>query len=323
MAAPKIINIDTGPSTETGGELAALYNSKYETVRLQYPRDLNSTPKLHAVKFDAYAIDPVTYEQVTSAVVSAGTQVWNNPGETVATAYSSASGLTEEAKAALQTGDVGAIFNNTLKVVSKPTTLEKPGDSITLYMPETVNFSYNAQYDELSLSEAAQSVPLAGKVATAITSTIGNRAAGGNAAARLLLNTAGYVFNPQQQLLFEGIDFRTYNMTFTFTPYSKKESDEVARIIQSFRKNAAPSIVTQSAGFFFTPPSIFNVSFMFDGQINTSINQLKKSVLENVDVNYAPNGWSAHEDGSPVQITMSLSFKEIELVDRTAILQGF
>jgi hypothetical protein len=40
--------------------------------------------------------------------------------------------------------------------------------------------------------------------------------------AKLLLRGQGYAFNPQQQILFEGIDFRTYTMSFTFTPYSQE-----------------------------------------------------------------------------------------------------
>jgi hypothetical protein len=46
-------------------------------------------------------------------------------------------------------------------------------------------------------------------------------------------------------------------------------------------------------------------------------------VLKNVDVNYAPNGWATHEDGSPVQIVMSLNFQEIELVDSADIENGY
>ena len=77
-------------------------------------------------------------------------------------------------------------------------------------------------------------------------------------------------------------------------------------------------------GFFFVPPSIFEVTFMYNGAENPNINKLKRCVLTDVNVNYAPNGtWSTHDDGSPVQTSLTLSFKEIELVDRTAVEAGY
>ena len=45
--------------------------------------------------------------------------------------------------------------------------------------------------------------------------------------------------------------------------------------------------------------------------------------LKNVDVNYAPNGWSAYRDGAPVQTTLTLGFEEIVLIDRDKVEQGF
>jgi len=45
--------------------------------------------------------------------------------------------------------------------------------------------------------------------------------------------------------------------------------------------------------------------------------------LENIDVNYAPNGFAAHTDGAPVQTTLNLQFKELEIVDRGRLQKGF
>jgi len=137
------------------------------------------------------------------------------------------------------------------------------------------------------------------------------------------MSAAGYVFNPQQQVLFEGIDFRPYEMTFTFTPSSPEETRSVNAIIKTLRYHAAPQI-GGVGGFFFIPPSVFNVSFRYNGKVNPNINLLKKSVLKSVNVNYAPNGWAAFEgNGAPVQTVVSLQFQEIVLVDKTQINQGF
>jgi hypothetical protein len=142
-------------------------------------------------------------------------------------------------------------------------------------------------------------------------------------AAKLALSTQGLAVNPQQQLLFGGIDFRTYQMAFTFTPYSRQEAETVKEIIKLFRYHAAPQITTAAAGMFFVPPSTFDLDFLFNGQRNNNITRVAESVITSIDVNYSPNGWSAHDDGAPVQTTLTINFKEIELIDKDKIKAGY
>ena len=144
-----------------------------------------------------------------------------------------------------------------------------------------------------------------------------------SSAAKLLLRSQGLAINPNQQLMFDGIDFRTYQMAFTFTPYTRQEAETVKEIIKKFKYHAAPQITTAGAGMFFIPPSTFDVSFLFNGKTNRNINKVAESVLESVDVNYAPNGWAAHDDGAPVQTTLTLSFREMQLIDKTKIQDGY
>ena len=133
------------------------------------------------------------------------------------------------------------------------------------------------------------------------------------------MNKLGYAFNPQEQQIFESIDFRKYEMTFTFTPISEKEANTVKEIIKTFRKHAAPTVVNKLSGFFFNPPSVFDVSFFYNGQPNYNLNAIRRSVIEDIQVDYAPNGWAAFRNGAPVQTTMTISFLETELVDRASI----
>jgi hypothetical protein len=217
-----------------------------------------------------------------------------------------------------QFSDASSNVNNFKPLSYTQTPTGNANDTITLYMPDNAEFSYNASYNQIGLLDAAASVPKLGAVPNAILSTLRNDAA------RVALNSMGYVFNPQEQVLFEGINFRTFSMSFTLTPFSRTEASEISNIIKTFRKNAAPTIQTGGAGFFFVPPSVFEVSFLYNGAENPNINKLKRCVLTDVNVNYAPNGtWSTHDDGSPVQTALTLSFKEIELVDRTAVESGY
>ena len=100
-------------------------------------------------------------------------------------------------------------------------------------------------------------------------------------------------------------------------------AENVKNIIQTFRQYAAPTVVRGLAGFFFNPPGMFDVSFLYNGQQNAKLNKIKKSVITSVDVNYAPNGWAAHEDGAPVQTTLTLQFQEMSLTDSSDIANGY
>jgi hypothetical protein len=40
-------------------------------------------------------------------------------------------------------------------------------------------------------------------------------------------------------------------------------------------------------------------------------------------VNYAPNGFTTQSDGAPTQIQLTINFKEIELLTRDRIEQGY
>ena len=84
-----------------------------------------------------------------------------------------------------------------------------------------------------------------------------------------------------------------------------------------------PKITEAAFGMFFIPPSTFKIDFLYNGTINKNISRVTESVIESIDVNYAPNGWSAHTNGAPVQTTLTMNFKEIELVDKKKIAQGF
>jgi hypothetical protein len=298
------------PGNLINGPLGALFGNKFGVNSYQYPRDLGSATKGHIVQFSVNEIQPITYEEAKS-FISKGTSV---------------EGLKEQFNSIKNffSGDAQKTLNFKPKKKRKVAT-------ISLYIPDTLNFQYNAGYGNLSLQQVANeaagttasavnNVPILGTLANI--GTLGLSAAQSNAA-KLALSTQGLAINPQQQLLFDGIDFRTYQMAFTFTPYSRQEAETVKEIIKLFRYHAAPQITTAAAGMFFVPPSTFNLDFLFNGQRNTNITKVTESVIESIDVNYAPNGWAAHDNGAPVQTTLTINFKEIELVDKDKIQAGY
>jgi hypothetical protein len=56
---------------------------------------------------------------------------------------------------------------------------------------------------------------------------------------------------------------------------------------------------------------------------NDFYNKIATCVLTNVSVDYTPDGVKSFRDGSPTAITMSLSFKETELLTKDKINKGY
>ena len=56
---------------------------------------------------------------------------------------------------------------------------------------------------------------------------------------------------------------------------------------------------------------------------NAYFPKIATCVLQSVATNFTPNGVVSHEDGSPVIITMDLSFLETEMITKDHINEGF
>jgi hypothetical protein len=226
---------------------------------------------------------------------------------------------------------------------------------ISLYMPDNLTASYNASYTEVSLKDqlgsnlntlrtisevamaglgakgglnaalsAVSSDPAAQKL---ILDSLGKKIGAGSELSGLALQSRGYASNPQLQMIYKGLDFRRFSLAFTFTPKSRAEAELINNIVYQFKYYSAPSFQRGKSlsndSMFLIPPAIFNVKFMVKGIENKYLPKYTDCVLEDVNVNYAPNGWAAHTDGAPIQTQLSLSFKEIEVVDKNRLSTGY
>jgi hypothetical protein len=146
----------------------------------------------------------------------------------------------------------------------------------------------------------------------------------------VLLQSYGYAQNPQIEVLFDTTDMRQFQFTFKFLPRNKQESEAVLRIIRMFRFHAAPEIPESFAGRYFIPPSEFDIQYMFiddsgNVQENPALHKFSTCVLENIDVNYVGDTgqFATFRDGRPVNIELRLSFKEIEIIHKELVRNGY
>ena len=300
ISIPNSIGGVSIPGNIINGPLSALFGNKYDITNLKYPRDLESATKGHIVKIAINEVQPTGYQEGKEYNL-------NSVG----------SGIVNSVTSFLSNGkkdDGSTKFNLSLEPSKK-----KLAATISLYMPDTVTFTYDATWSETSMVDVAKKTleNIGGSAGKAIASTVESNAT------KLALKSQGIAINPNQQLLFEGLSLKTYQLAFTFTPYSRQEAEAVKQIVKLFRYHAAPQITTTGAGMFFVPPSTFDLDFLFNGQKNPYVTKVTESVIESIDVNYSPNGWAAHDNGAPVQTTLTINFKEIELVDKDKIQAGY
>jgi hypothetical protein len=213
--------------------------------------------------------------------------------------------------------------------------LRRTSRAIALYMPDTLNFTQNQSYQDLSFSGNTLVTGLfagvsmadmvkkygAGIPRTEFVNNLGPFLANyflGNAGTSALFGT---VSNPLLDVIYSSPQLRTFRFDFAFYPRSGQEALEVQNIINTLKFHQAPEIAPEGNGYFMVPPSEFDIKFFYNGRENPNIPKISTCVLESIDVDYAPNGFAAYEvpgenspsrggTGTPVAVRVSLQFKE-------------
>ena len=141
-------------------------------------------------------------------------------------------------------------------------------------------------------------------------------ALGSNISAQsVIARSTGQILNSNLELLFQGVNLRSFPYSITFSPRSPKESDVVKAIIRSLKMSMAPKggeYNGSAQGIFLQSPDLFQLKYLKDGEEHPFLNKMKLTALTGMNVNYTNAGtYASYEDGTPVNIRMDLTFKEI------------
>ena len=130
----------------------------------------------------------------------------------------------------------------------------------------------------------------------------------------VLARSSGQIINPNMELLFNAPTLRQFKFQFKFTPRFEKETLEVKRIIKAFKKNMSPK--SGQTGQTLTTPNIFQLQYVKgNGRPQGFLHQFKLCALTDISVNYTGDGtYATYYDGTPVSMTMALSFNELSPV---------
>lgn len=167
--------------------------------------------------------------------------------------------------------------------------------------------------------------------------------------ARALISlSAGRVKTPHMELMFEGVARRTFTYAFVFIPKSRQESETIKEIIDTFKKHMTPNFsgnedsaifgkklqrdsVTSTQQFrSMDIPDTFQINYMYRTVENQYINKISECYLQQMDVQFGGDKFSAHDASSagtpgapPSRVTCNLTFQEINIIDRDMIEAGY
>ena len=215
-------------------------------------------------------------------------------------------------------------------------------DTVVLYMPNTLNYSQQQSYREISRNDMATNIVVGAELLkTPSIENILPFLSGTFKAAEVLGGLTGSpgtisaifarnlgIENPRAELLYSRPQFRNFSFEFMLYPRSEKEALEVQKIIRKFNHHSVPSLKSGTAGQFLVPPAEFGISFYYNGMENPNIPKIKQCVLESINADYAPNGFHAYESasdvypalggtGMPIAIRLTMNFRELELLTKT------
>ena len=238
---------------------------------------------------------------------------------------------------------------STIKIKRAPTKRLKT--QIAMYMPQQVNVTYGANYTDTemgALTEEALNAynnAIGGRFRSAFENVLNMDQGIAEQLQKGLLASIGIIpgfggareafeakegaiISDRLELAFKGINKRKFQYTFKMIPKNEKEADEIRKIVFAFKANMLPEFVGGNrAGRRLVVPNTFDISYMYVGAENDYLHKISTCVLENMSVSYGGDRYKTFEgraDGAPpVETTMTLAFKEMELITRERVFEGF
>lgn len=217
--------------------------------------------------------------------------------------------------------------------------------AIALHVPTDLGIRYSANWSETDMAGMIAAATVSDSISNAVgeltegnisqsATDIGNA---GNAGINYFVGrglqtqgigefvgkVSGTAANPKKEQLFRNVDFRTFSFSYQFFPRSKEEAQKVQAIIKTFKLHMHPEF-KDASNFLYTYPSEFDIYYYQNGQENMNIHRHTSCVLTDMSISYTPMGiLSTFEDGMPTQINVQLQFKELALLTKEAIADGY
>ena len=240
-------------------------------------------------------------------------------------------------------GAVDATRSGGNEYITVPRPPRKTLDStIQIQMPPTIEVSHKVNYADTEIGLVVAGLLAAGnainkenitsketveKVASAVAAEgsrlVANVVEGiGVTGAKAALELGkGRVTNNRTELKFEGIDRRSFAFTFRMLPKSSEEAQIIKEIVTLFRYHAMPEFPTEGTvgGRTLLVPSTFDISYV----PGRHLHKIDECALESVQVKYGGERTQFFVDDQPVETELTLQFRELGIITKEKIAEGF
>jgi hypothetical protein len=206
--------------------------------------------------------------------------------------------------------------------------------AIAMHVPNQLSIRYGMQYEEddtfALAAAAAGGSELLEAVKNGDTKNLTDtKGAAANIIANLTLKNSagmsaatGMAANPKKEQVFKGVDFRKFTFDYQFFPRDEKEAANVLNIIKEFKYHMHPEFKDNN-NFIYIYPSEFDIMYYSNGEENMSLHRHTSCVLEEMNVNYTPNGaFTTFANGMPTQINVTMGFRELALLTKDKVENG-
>jgi hypothetical protein len=168
-----------------------------------------------------------------------------------------------------------------------------------------------------SMDEVGETMKSAMGGKKAILGTVGKMIMGEAATQR----ASGRATFSNTYVTYTGPAFRDFSYNFSLKPLDRKESDAVRTIIRFFKSNSAPRQLMGSVMRLYELPKLFGISYHGRKGPMKHMNNIAKCALTNINVVYGGDRFAVFaEDSAPVQVDLTLQFKEVQLLAQSDML---
>ena len=238
---------------------------------------------------------------------------------------------------------------STIKIERAPT--RRLSTAIAMYMPASVQVTYGTQYtdtpvggvteqalnayNDLVNMRGGDAIGQIGKMGPDIADSLQNFMLksigvipGFQGVKEAFEMKEGNVIADRLELAFKGINKRNFQYTFKMIPKSRDEARTIREIVFAFKSNMLPEFVGGNrGGRRLLVPNTFDIQYMYLQNSNHFLHHISTCVLENMNVSYGGEKYKTFEaidDGAPpVETQITLNFKEMELITRERVHEGF
>ena len=218
-----------------------------------------------------------------------------------------------------------------------------PQGKATLYLPQAVQISDAATYDNIDLGvlgagtqaglqQGTALLPslvdnVAGSVSSII-DTITGRSPVSKDVARLAVNRAAKLLpfesvrgavssatrvsvNPNTRALFKSVPLREFAFNFKMIPTSKAETEQIKGIIKFFRTELYPEVIPLgdiNAGYKF--PNVFEIKMFYGNDGKPLATKILPSYIKSFSATYNASTMGFYEGGDFSEVDISMSFVE-------------